>query len=117
MIVSFVEYCGQNVFSTFFRVVFRLIHPIIELHSLLMFRFHVDPREAYNIGCVPGVPAVLRGPAGLRVAILPELSGKLQLEAFPFLFAVDRHFCPFPAAPASRLFVTYKILNHTEILC
>ena len=58
MIVSLVEYCRQNVFSTFFRVVFRLIHPVIELHSLLMFRFHVDSREAYNIGCVTGISAV-----------------------------------------------------------
>ena len=69
-----------------------------------MFRFYVDSRETYNIGCIPGVAAVLRGPAGLRVAILPELSGKLQLEAYLFLVAVNRHLCPFPAAPASRLF-------------
>ena len=63
MIVPFMEYGRKNVFFAFFRVVLRLIHPIIELQSLLMLGFYVYSRETYNIGCVTGISAVLRGPA------------------------------------------------------
>lgn len=92
------EYNRQLFAAARFCVTLRLIHPVIKLHSFLVFCFHMHSRKPYNVRSIPGISAVLRCSPCILIAIITEYPGKLPFKPSAFLFAIYLHFSSFPCS-------------------
>ena len=94
-VILFMEYSGERFAAPCFCIPFRLCHSIIDIKPFNVLCFDMYVGQAYNIGSITRIPAVLSS-SPCFVPILAEFLCKVTFKTCALLFTID---CQSQSAP------------------